>query len=349
MSAKNYLAWFLSVVATALVALVAFNAYGERVILTDPSGASVETVSGFERVLKPAWLDSIAPQMVFVGSSRIREGFDPVLIDPAFGIKSFNYGVSSITPYEARRFLEDTLAHPSVKMVVLALDAFAGGNEAQKIGPGFDELRLAVTADGKPTPRRALWLFTTRYLSGGAAGMHALALYDLLQLKSGQTAADRPDLFEAYGRMSEASLRRDLAFRGERVMRLGRSAHEELKAALADLCPRPDVRAVLFFPPDNYAVIARYLANDRAGFLAFKQMVRDDVTRHNAACPNQIALFDFMTRNAITEAPMTNGVSETYLDLVHFRPPVGVILLKRMLGVGEAGLGSELVAPASLH
>ena len=347
MSAKHYLAWFLSVVATALVALVAFNAYCEYVIFSDPNGASVETVSGFERVLKPAWLDSIAPQMVFVGSSRIREGFDPVLIDAAFHVKSFDYGVSSITPYEARRSLEDSLAHPSVRTVVMALDAFAGGNDAQKIGPGFDELRLAVTADGRPTPRRALWLFTTRYLSGGAAGMHALALYDLMQLGPGQTATDRPDLFEAYSRMTAASMRLDLAFRGERVMRLSRSAHEEFKAALADLCPRADVRAYLFFPPDNGAVIERYLANDRAGLLAFKQTVLEDVVRHNAVCPNQIALFDFMTRNAITEAPMPNGVSETYLDLVHFRPPVGVVLLKRMLG--EAGPGTELVAPASLH
>lgn len=349
MSPKRYLAWFLSVVAGAVVALLAFNAYGEHIVLTDRNGASIQTVSGFERVLKPAWLDSLEPQMVFVGSSRVREAFDPVLIDPAFRVRSFDYGVSSITPYEARRFMQDALAHPSVKTVVLALDAFAGGNGAQKIGPGFDELRLAVTADGKPTPRRALWLFTTRYLSGGAAGMHALALYDLLPLKAGQTAADRPDLFEAYGRMTAASMRRDLAFRGERVMRMSPAAHGELKAMLADLCPRADVRAILYFPADNYAVIERYLANDAAGLAAFKQTVAEDVERHNAMCANKIALFDFMNRNAVTAAPMPGGISPDYLDLVHVRPPVGVILLRRMLGRGEAGLGTELAAPASVQ
>jgi hypothetical protein len=335
MSAKRYLVWFLSVVALAIAVLMMFNAVAERVILTNRNGPSIQTVSGFERVLKPAWLDSEAPALVFVGSSRIREGFDPVLIDPAFHVKSFNYGVSSITPYEARRFVQDTLAHPSVRTVVLALDAFAGGERAQKIGPGFDELRLAVTADGAPTPRRALWLFTTRYLSGGAAGMHALGLYDLLQLGQNQTAADRPDLFEAYSHMTKAIMRRDLANRALRVMRMAPWQHEEFKATLGAFCHRGDVHAILFFPPDNGAMIARYLQNDRAGLMAFKKTVQLDVERHNAACEGKVWLFDFMTDNAITREKLKNGESANYLDLIHFRPPVGVRLLARMLGTAK--------------
>ncbi len=216
MSAKTYLAWFLSVVAAAVAVLMVFNAVADGIILSDRNGGSIQTVSGFERVLKPVWIDSVAPSLVFVGSSRIREGFDPVLVDTAFHVRSFDYGVSSITAYEARRFLQDALAHPTVKTVVVALDAFTGTGEAQKFGPGFDELRLAVTADGKPTPRRALWQFATRYLSGGAAGMHALGLTLLLHLAPGQTAADRPDLFEAYGHMTAAGLRRERPAHGGR-------------------------------------------------------------------------------------------------------------------------------------
>ena len=104
------------------------------------------------------------PQLVFVGSSRVRDGFDPSLIDPALGERSFNYGASSMTPYEARRFVQDALAQPSVKQIVVALDAFTGDGGPGEALPSFDETRLAVTPDGEPTPRRALWLFTTRYL-----------------------------------------------------------------------------------------------------------------------------------------------------------------------------------------
>ena len=348
MSAKRYLAWFLSVVTLAVAALVVFNAFADLYILHDRNGPSIQTVSGFERVLKPAWLDSIKPSLVFVGSSRMREGFDPVLIDPAFHVRSFDYGVSSITAYEARRFTQDALGHPSVKTIVMALDAFTGDNEAQKFGPGFDELRLTVTPDGKPTPRRPLWMFTTRYLSGGAAGMHALGLYMLLQLGSGQTAADRPDLFHAYSHMTTNIFRRDLANRDERVLQMGPWQHQQFDDTLNALCNRGDVHTIMFFPPDNYAMIKRYLYNDRADFIAFKKTILADVERQNAACEGKIALFDFLNHNAITDDTLKNGYSADYIDLIHFRPPVGVRLLRRMLGTGgkDADLGVELTGPS---
>ena len=80
-----------------------------------------------------------------------------------------------MTPYEARRFIQDALAQPSVRRVVVGLDAFSGDGGPGQALPSFDETRLAVTPDGAPTPRRGLWLFTTGYLSGGALGMNALS------------------------------------------------------------------------------------------------------------------------------------------------------------------------------
>src|SRR5580765_6411249 len=100
MTGKAYLIWFLSVVGGAVSLIVAFNFFADRAILGAPAGKSIQTVSGFERVVKPAWIDSIKPKLVFVGSSQMREGFDPALIDPALGTRSFNYGISSATAYE---------------------------------------------------------------------------------------------------------------------------------------------------------------------------------------------------------------------------------------------------------
>jgi hypothetical protein len=216
----------------------------------------VQTLSGFERALKPVWLEQIAPELVFVGSSRVRDGFDPVLIDPALGIRSFNYGASSMTPYEARRFVQDALAHVSVKQIVVALDAFTGNGGPGEALPSFDETRLAVTPSGDPTPRRGLWLFTTRYLSGGALGMNALAAWSLAQLKAGQAAADRPDIFPAYSHMTEAVLKRDLSYRRARTMRMGEGAASELRTMLASAC-HAKAHVTLFLPPDNMAIIAK--------------------------------------------------------------------------------------------
>src|ERR1700744_3171102 len=221
MEKTRYAVWFLGTVTLVLLALVAFNWAAGAYILRHPSGGSVQTLSGFERALKPLWLDQIQPEIAFVGSSRVRDGLDPTLIYPALKTRSFNYGASSMTPYEARRFVQDALAQPSVKRVVVALDAFTGNGGPGEALPSFDETRLAVTPDGAPTPRRGLWLFTTRFLSGGALGMNALSAWSLMQLKKDQTAADRPDIFGAYAHMNQSVLQRDLNYRRARAMRLG--------------------------------------------------------------------------------------------------------------------------------
>jgi len=332
MERTRYAFWFLGTVMLAIAALAAFNALAGDYILSHPCGGSVETLSGFERALKPVWLEQIRPRLVLVGSSRVRDGFDPSLIDPALNTKSFNYGASSMTPYEARRFVQDALAEPSVTQVVVGLDAFTGNGGPGEALPSFDETRLAVTPQGAPTPRHSLWLFTTRYLSGGALGMNALGVWSLLQLKKGETAADRPDIFGAYAHMNQAVLDHDLSYRRARVMRMGEGAAREFSTMLAAACGTR-ARLTLFFPPDNMAIVARYRQSDADGLAAFKQTVRNAVARHNAACANRARLFDFMAPNALTTETLKGGLSPDYVDLVHFRPPAGLWLLRQM-GIG---------------
>jgi len=329
MENTRYAFWFLTTVALTILALAGFNALAGRYILHHPEGGSVQTLSGFERALKPVWLEQTQPQLVFVGSSRVRDGFDPTLIDPALKVRSFNYGASSMTPYEARRFVQDALAHPSVKQVVVALDAFTGNGGAGEALPSFDETRLAVTPSGDPTPRRSLWLFTTRFLSGGALGMNALSAWSLAQLKTGQSAADRPDIFPAYAHMTQAVMQKDLAYRRARIMRMGEGAAKELSATLNAACHAP-ARLTLFFPPDNLAIIARYRQGDAGALDGFKQTVGELVAQHNTQCPNKAELFDFMAPNALTRQTLEHGSSRDYVDLVHFRPPAGLWLLGQM-------------------
>jgi hypothetical protein len=329
MEKTRYSFWFLGTVAAVLLAIAGFNWAAGAYILHHPAGASVQTLSGFERALKPVWLSQVEPEIVFVGSSRVRDGFDPALVDPMLHTRSFNYGASSMTPYEARRFTQDALAQHSVKRVVVALDAFTGTGGPGEALPSFDETRLAVTPDGAPTPRRALWLFTTRFLSGGALGMNALGVGALARLMPGQTAADRPDIFGAYAHMTQAVMNRDLSYRRARAMRMGPGAAQEFSTMLAGAC-HASARLTLFFPPDNMAIIERYRQSDAAALEAFKATVRDGVARHNARCPAKVALYDFMAPNQLTTQSLRGGSSTSYVDLVHFRPPAGLWLLRQM-------------------
>src|SRR5688572_3119983 len=150
MKQNRYTVWFLGTVTLVIAAVMGFNWAAGAYILGHRAFGSVQTLSGFERVLKPVWLAQIRPELVFVGSSRVRDGFDPVLIDPALKTRSFNYGASSLAPYEARRFVQDALAQPSVKRVVVALDSFTGNGGPGEASPSFDETRLAVTPEGTP-------------------------------------------------------------------------------------------------------------------------------------------------------------------------------------------------------
>lgn len=335
MQSRRYLSWFFGIAGAIVALAIGFNAISDAYILNHRAGASVQLVSGFERVLKPAWLASIKPSMVFIGSSRARIAFDPTLVNPEFHLKSFNYGVSSASAYETRRYIQDAAAQPNVKTIIVALDAFTSGNAAQPFGGGFDELRLAVTPQGAPTPRRDLWLFTSRYLSGGALGMHALGVWLLAQLGPGQFAADRPDVFAEYGHMTPAKFQHELTRRATRTMAMTDWQKSELQKALAAVC-RSKASVYFYFPPDNMAIIAHYLSNDPNGFAAFKRTVRDDVLHHNAICSNKVRLFDFMIPSRITrdDAAAHGGQSEYYLDPIHVRPPTGLLLLKRML-LGE--------------
>jgi hypothetical protein len=148
-------------------------------------------------------------------------------------------------------------------------------------------------------------------------------------LKDSQSAADRPDIFPAYAHMTEAVMRKDLDYRRARVMRIGDGAAGELSATLAAACHGP-ARLILFFPPDNMAIIARYRQSDAAALDGFKHTVRELAARHNAQCPNKADLFDFMAPNALTRETLQNGSSRSYVDLVHFRPPAGLWLLRQM-------------------
>ena len=150
-----------------------------------------------------------------------------------------------------------------------------------------------------------------------------------MQLKPGQSAEGRPDIFNAYSHMTSAVMQRDLNYRRARSMRMGEGAARELSTMLAAAC-HARARLILFFPPDNMAIIARYRQSDAAGLEAFKEGVRAAVGQHNGACDSKVQLFDFMAPNVLTLSGLQNGSAPNYVDLVHFRPPAGLWLLDQM-------------------
>jgi hypothetical protein len=305
-------------------------------------------LSDYARVIKPYWQAESDADIVVIGNSKVRDAFDPALIRKELGLDLFNYGVSGATAYETFRYTQDTLARPGVDTVIINADAFASSG----VGDGFNEATLAVTPDGKPTPNRAFMLAATRLLSGGAVALHARA--DVLIAKlDGAGAWTRPDLFHSYGRLSLAGLRQ-----GQRSHETGSMAMWPAQIAFMNrtfdqFCHRR-VRAFIYFAPDHFSITALEAKANLGTVLSFRHAVIAGALERNRTCGADIRVFDFMRLNTVTgERLQSNQPSRYYREPVHVRPPVGVMMLRRMLDghpLAEApDFGLEITALPNTH
>src|SRR5690606_40163094 len=70
MGSNRYTIWFLGTVILVIAAVMTFNWAAGAYILGHRAGGSVQTLSGFERAVKPVWLAQIKPELVFVEIGR---------------------------------------------------------------------------------------------------------------------------------------------------------------------------------------------------------------------------------------------------------------------------------------
>ncbi len=343
--AVRYTRIFLLTALVGGLLVSGFNAVMERVIASNPNGPSLQLLSAFARNIKPAWMDDFRGDTVLVGTSRVRDGFDPILIKDRLRIDAFNYGVSGGTAYESLRYVQDALAHPNVKRVVIAADTFATGTANQPTGSGFVESSLAVTPAGKPTPWRAVHLFTARYMDGGALGLHAQSAVRLTRM-GGDKPEQRPDLFTPYRRLDAKGLADARRHHRAHGLELTAWAQAILEKTFDQFCGGR-AEAFVFFPPDHFAITSEWAANDLNGFIAFKSAVLQAAEARNRACGARIHVYDFETLNSVTGEVIAPGrPSVNYHEAVHFRPTIGLVILDRMLNgkidAGYQDFGVEL-------
>ncbi len=105
-----------------------------------------EFTSGLQQV-KPYRVLMDRPQTLFLGSSRVGEGF---VCPSADGQSCYNGAYPGGSLYQAKRLLQ--IAAPHVKQVYLGLD-FESALKGEKTGPGFSELRFPTTPDNQPNWR----------------------------------------------------------------------------------------------------------------------------------------------------------------------------------------------------
>jgi hypothetical protein len=147
--------------------------------------------------------------------------------------------------------------------------------------------------------------------------------------------------------MDFAYFRRDLERRKARTIGLTHYQRGELHKTMDAVC-RKNIQLILFFPPDNFALIARYIQNDLDAFAGFKAQVREELAAYRQRCGDNIRVVDYMRLNWLTDDRITQShPSAIHVDLVHFLPWTGLNLLNDMLRRGpHPEIGREIL-PAS--
>ncbi len=132
-------------------------------VVVDPYGVHrLVSIAGFNK-LKPSAqtnlrlaktydVKRVRPDAIFLGNSRVDQGFDPHLASVKFNRVVYNAGLPGSSIYELYRFLEHTQATGRLNRVVLALDVFSFNTNIDRAASSFSEGRLLVQGDGTPTP-----------------------------------------------------------------------------------------------------------------------------------------------------------------------------------------------------
>ncbi len=154
---KIYLYSVLAVIVVVTLLASAINT------IVDPYGVHrLVEIEGFNklkpsaqtnlRLVKAHDLTRVKPDAIFMGNSRVDQGFNPHLASVRFNRNVYNAGLPGSSIYEIYRYLQHAKAAGPLDRVVLALDVFSFNTNTNRVATSFSEGRLDVDAENESTP-----------------------------------------------------------------------------------------------------------------------------------------------------------------------------------------------------
>lgn len=360
----------LTFIRTGLLTIIAFTA----LILTfnivmDPYvtigiprtpglNARKPAVLSQEHFIKAHEVLRAAPNTLITGSSPSDEGLDA--LDPNWPVDMrpvYNLAFMGSTPYVWLRYLQHTMAHRAISLVVIGLpaDAFITGvyeERPKESEPGFEE-RLAVTAKGAPNtqePRQ-----NSRELIQSLLSFDAIS--DSFSTLIGNLDGDSFNTFA--GNLELNSDRRDVLgtdrafmfaniFAVQSYRDMQRSQYDSAMAdlnSILDLCKSRGTRVILFVNP---AHASRLEILDYLGYwTAYEDWKRDLVAlaeQYSDSSPKQTVLWDFSGYDSYSTEPIPPHGHEMhwYTDSDHYSRALGHMEVLRIFGSGDPNFGTLL-------
>ena len=305
-------------------------------LVTQPQNiGTAQMIYGWGRLYKPMIYDSADAEMVSFGFSWVRDIFDPVPAQELTGKKFFNFGISGATSFESLRLVQNALYAHKPKQVFLDLESFYDAPIASRLEHQFDERILYVNRDGSVNTRAGLNRRVKINSSGAALGFNFAFLETLWKNRQGLPMDEILPSYQRRDWRDFASTAQDYrnwmtqpsrpnpndAGKGTNV----KPKLDDLKAAVGLLCDAG---------VDIHLYEAPYICGGdgtvtRAGLTLMREMAQ--------TCKSSISYHSFRYPNAVTleGAVITPGPSTFYRPDGHPRPPLGQLMLTRILSLED--------------
>jgi hypothetical protein len=310
------------------------------------------------RLMKAYDVQRLAPRTLLLGSSRVDFGLDaadphwPHIEQPVY-----NLGLAGGIPYVAYRYLQHSMSHAGIDLVVMGLDFeyFLTIPEAQHNAvPGY-ESRLAVDQQGLPNRQRDGQYYRdvlNSTLSLDAtfdSGLTLLANLDMtgMDIQSGNTLTN--DLFTnqtaprgAYPLFSIIDAFITLRYSGMR----NEFAMADIRSIL-ELCRQHRVRIVLLINPLHADVLEIMdLRGHWDSFEAWKRELVQLVEEYSAGPQSESAqLWDFTEYDRYSTEPIgaQSALPRWFWEPNHYTHALGSAVIQRILGGrGYADFGERI-------
>lgn len=269
-----------------------------------------------DRIFKAADIIRIKPQIVIIGSSRIKQGIDPEHSVFKGKLQTYNLAINSPNFYEVRRYLEHALANqPDIQEIILGVDFFMF-NDNLKNRSIFNEARIEKKHIIVSDAVKALFSLDTLATS-----------FDTIK-----ASQENPDVGDNYG--EDGFMPKRNFDNGKTVWRFNKSIALQYRhhsnhqfsqrywsdyQKVVELCQQNNIELKVLIPPAHATQWESIYITER--WDSFEQWKRELV--------KLTPVWDFSGYNSITTEAIAERMNN-YVDHSHYTPAVGDLILNRI-------------------
>lgn len=274
-----------------------------------------------DRLYKTIDVINIKPEILLIGSSRVKQGLRPN--HPAFpkDMTTYNLGIDGSNTYEILQYLKHTYANqPNLKTVIMGLDHYMF-NDFYKLQDSFVEKRLGKTHI-IPTD-----LINTLFSQDAIIASKNTVLNNLTETENQKALTYGDDGFFPYPYHNPKDGNTPWRFRNTIEQYFGFHPRYKLSEArfndfkkIVEFCRQHNIKLIVFISPAHATQWETLRVTDR--WDSYEQWKRKMV--------EITPVWDFSGYNSITTEPIKDVMSN-YVDNSHYSPKVGDFVLNRIL------------------